>query len=183
MTLTRHRTIPLGLLLVALAAHPFAALAQEGRERPMPVTHEFQVILVNATPGGLSFPDLPDDAITALEDIVRVLPYQLFELIDTAWIRTHEGARARLGEAAAFEVNLGIDQHSTDERIVISYFELSYRPWERHSDPDVDRIMYGDSENLLGTSFSLNVGETVVVGTSRINGDDEALIVLLKAVK
>ena len=35
--------------------------------------------------------------------------------------------------------------------------------------------------HLLGTTFSMKVGETVVVGTSKLNGGSEALVVLLTA--
>ena len=35
----------------------------------------------------------------------------------------------------------------------------------------------------LQTSFTINPGETVVVGTSKLNGDDSAVVVLLTAVQ
>ena len=37
------------------------------------------------------------------------------------------------------------------------------------------------AENLLATSFSIRKGETVVVGTSKLRGNDQALVVLLTA--
>jgi hypothetical protein len=37
------------------------------------------------------------------------------------------------------------------------------------------------AENLLSTSFSIRKGETVVVGTSKLDGHDRALVVLLTA--
>lgn len=37
------------------------------------------------------------------------------------------------------------------------------------------------AENLLSTSFSIRKGETVVVGTSKLRGNDQALVVLLTA--
>ncbi len=36
-------------------------------------------------------------------------------------------------------------------------------------------------DHLLGTTFSMKVGETVVVGTSKLNGGSKALVVLLSA--
>jgi hypothetical protein len=35
---------------------------------------------------------------------------------------------------------------------------------------------------VLDTSFNISAGETVVVGTSRVQGGDRALVVLLTAV-
>jgi hypothetical protein len=37
------------------------------------------------------------------------------------------------------------------------------------------------AENLIATSFSIRKGETVVVGTSKLRGNDQALVVLLTA--
>ncbi len=46
----------------------------------------------------------------------------------------------------------------------------------------VDHFRLGDRhDSLLDTSFRLDRGETVVVGTSKLNGSDDALIVLLTA--
>ena len=39
------------------------------------------------------------------------------------------------------------------------------------------------STNILQTTFTINPGETVVVGTSKLNGDDTAMVVLLTVVR
>ncbi len=39
-----------------------------------------------------------------------------------------------------------------------------------------------DGRSVIDTNFSMEIGETVVVGTSRIRGGDKALIALLTAV-
>jgi hypothetical protein len=45
-----------------------------------------------------------------------------------------------------------------------------------------DRIAAMKSRSIIDTSFTMDVGETVVVGTSRLAGGDKALIALLTAV-
>ncbi len=45
-----------------------------------------------------------------------------------------------------------------------------------------DRVPAMKSRSIIDTSFTMDVGETVVVGTSRIAGGDKALIALLTAV-
>jgi hypothetical protein len=40
----------------------------------------------------------------------------------------------------------------------------------------------GRGYTIIDTSFTMDVGETVVVGTSRVKGGDKALIALLTAV-
>ena len=44
------------------------------------------------------------------------------------------------------------------------------------------RYASGDGATMIDTSFTMSLGETVVVGTSRMRGGDKALIVLLTAV-
>ena len=48
----------------------------------------------------------------------------------------------------------------------------------------VNRVAAGNIESItetgvLATSFSMSVGETVVVGTSKLNGGDTAALILL----
>ena len=40
----------------------------------------------------------------------------------------------------------------------------------------------GRGRSVIDTTFNMDVGETVVVGTSRVRGGDKALIALLTAV-
>jgi len=40
----------------------------------------------------------------------------------------------------------------------------------------------GAGRRIIDTTFSMDVGETVVVGTSRLGGGDRAIIALLTAV-
>ena len=44
------------------------------------------------------------------------------------------------------------------------------------------RSSSGSGRRIIDTSFSMDVGETVVVGTSRLGGGDKAIIALLTAV-
>ncbi len=146
-----------------------------------PTTHEFQITLIRARPGQLSLPDLPSDALEVLDDIAHVLPYQDFELIDVGWMRTHRQASVRMGEAASFEAYLEFQDTAEAQYLLVYEFGLTQREFERDGE---GRVHYGGTETLLSSSFGITVGETVVVGTSRLNGPDkEALIVLLKAVR
>ena len=181
MSHPRAHVVAVPLLLACMALTPARAGAQQS-DAPQRQTHEFQVILIRATPGELAMPDVPDDAVKALQDIVQVLRYRHFELIDTAWLRTNDYAHARLGEAGSLEVELALGPAGADTTIALRHFELDLRRFER--DPESgDAVFYGDPETLLASSFGITVGEAVVVGTSRSDGDDEALRVLLTAVK
>jgi hypothetical protein len=59
---------------------------------------------------------------------------------------------------------------------MVEHFELDQRAFEHEGE-----WIYTDPENLLATSFGIRPGETVVVGTSRVMYEDEAIIVLVKA--
>ena len=56
---------------------------------------------------------------------------------------------------------------------------------ELERDPDRVPAYYSELESairwLMDTTFAMRIGETVVVGTSKLNGGSEALVVLLTA--
>ena len=63
-------------------------------------------------------------------------------------------------------------------------FELHYAPvyWHENDSGEGEAEPFlGDSRTVLSSQFGIDVGETVVVGTSRLNGGDSALVVLLTA--
>ena len=62
--------------------------------------------------------------------------------------------------------------------LFVEGFRVDYREYRRQDDVVVRSDV---TMNLLGTQFGIKLGETVVVGTSRLDGQDEALIVLVKA--
>ncbi len=178
---TKPTALAAAVTLALLVGSSAAAAAQdEGKRRPAPTTHEFQITLIRARPGQLSMPDLPSDALEALDDVAHLLPYKDFELLDVAWMRTHREASLRMGEVGSFEAFLAFQGTEDDQYLLIQNFMLSRRDFDRGED---GRIYYGDQEALLSSSFGITIGETVVVGTSRLNVSDEALIVLLKAVR
>ena len=159
-----------------------AALLDE-RDVPPP-TQEFRVVLVNANRGD-DMPDLPGDARAALEDVRDMTAYTGFELIDSALIRTSGGGSMTLGLAGSFRVDLFFagDPRQHDS-LLMQRFELHHSPvyWsESEAGEDGDQPFLGDSRTVLSSQFGIDVGETVVVGTSRLNGGDSALVVLLTA--
>ncbi len=161
-------------LMAGLLAIPAASDAQD-QERE---THSFWIAIVSARPGPAAMPDLPEDAERALTDVANLLPYSAFELIDTGWIRTLFSGNTRLGDAGAFEISLHFEPTSDPMSLFVEGFRVDYREYRRQDDVVVRSDV---TMNLLGTQFGIKLGETVVVGTSRLDGQDEALIVLVKA--
>lgn len=79
--------------------------------------------------------------------------------------------RQRLGEKHVAVVNANADIEALKKRIADVDAGLSVRP---------RALIAGRS--VIDTTFSMEIGETVVVGTSRMRGGDKALIALLTAV-
>jgi hypothetical protein len=163
--------------LVAVAA--VAALALFAPSAPLRAdqrpSHTFQAVFLiadNAAPGSLE--GVPENAQKALRSAASFLPYKSYRLLDSAWIRTSLKGSSRVtgADGNPLEVHLTVDPNNKSEtRIVLHEFYL--QSLLRNGAP------YG--QPLLSTSFSMELGETVVVGTSKLDGSDKALVVLLTA--
>lgn len=150
-----------------------------------PASQEFRVILLRADHSG-NMPRVPADATAALEDLRDMLAYTGFEMIDSGWLRTSGSGSTTLGEAGSFRVQLFfVGDPRRDGALLIEVFELHHSQvfWENLGGENgpVPRAHLGDGKTVLSSQFGINVGETVVVGTSRTNGGNEALVVLLTA--
>lgn len=170
------------LVLAVLVCLPAAALAQEGPPTPGP-THQFRILLLRATPGEAHIPDLTPDAVAALEDLRSVFVFRHFELIDAGWVNTDRAAEVHLGDAASYRVGLYLNTDLTFDdpaQLQLQAFEVMHSVVQRGED---GRAYLSDPRSLLSTSFGIRVGETVVVGTSRTEAENEALVVLLQAVR
>lgn len=136
-----------------------------GEHDTPPRTQVFQMFLLQATDSATDYPELPAGAHQALRDLRSLLPFGGYELLDSGMMRTsHQvGTRLNPGFMVSFRYLLG---PSPESPLHIDSFRLDA--------PD---------RRLMDTSFSMKRGETVVVGTSRLNGGDKALVVLLTAVE
>jgi hypothetical protein len=70
--------------------------------------------------------------------------------------------------------------------LFVDFFNLGEEPGIPRAASEASKETQGRAprapRDLISTSFSLKKGETIVVGTSKIDGTDEALVVLLTAV-
>jgi hypothetical protein len=144
-------------------------IAETLREHDRPAgTHRFQVFLLLAGAREAS-PDLPPGAAAALDDLQGLMRFAGYERIDAAIFRTSHAAEVAL--RSPYVLEFGVKSGSAGgDLLEIDRFVL--------------RSVVGDhSERHLGTTFSMEVGETVVVGTSRSSDEREALVVLLTALE
>lgn len=204
------KIVPTYPVLAALAFATIAGLAPAHAQTPQPVprpvapvvwegeTQEsllFHVTLVAASRQGESGgrESLPKGVAKALDDIRDFLPYQGYRVIDTALVRANREVHARLagpdGEPleAAFVFRKARGGDGSAESYLVERFRLD-RPPEAEGlartavEDRAGRRAPAPPAPALDASFRIDRGETVVVGSSRLDGGDGALIVLLTAV-
>jgi hypothetical protein len=132
-------------------------------------------LLLGEIQGTAAADNLPDGAKKALADVRDFLPYKSYRLLDTQWIRccaspTVEG-RLR-----------GLDEQYYPFGLVIqgvSGMKMTAHFWL--SDAASDAQLSAGKKRMMSSGFSMETGETVVIGTSSLKGD-KALVVLLTAV-
>lgn len=135
----------------------------------IPPTRAFQVVLLVAerkAAGGIPA-DLPANCKKALQDVSGFLPFTSYRLLDVGWIRTTETGTAQLAGTGTYplEVALKVRNRLGDQLFVEGF------------------VVKDKALSLLSTSFSIKKGETIVVGTSKLNGEDTALVTLVSALE
>lgn len=159
-----------------------------------PQTQNFLLILLaGSNQAGPSPKDLSAGAQKALNDLKGFLPYKSYALLDTTLLpgTPESPSTARLvgRGGAAYNLRMGFRSSGLEEKrqLFISRFALRE---EAGTTPIVPSRTDGTGgsehrppRDLVDTTFSLKPGETIVVGTSRLDGSEDALVVLLTAVK
>ncbi len=164
-----------------LHARIAAMLAEFDR---MPETKAFHIIVLSA--GTITTDqdlDIPSGAREALSDFAEFMPYSSFEVLGSGFLRTSGYAQTTLPGPVEFSVGIQFRTVSDAQApILIEAFEISQMIQPTYSPSgEVARDAY--SRDVLQTTFTIEPGETVVVGTSKLEGDDDAVIVLLTAIQ
>jgi hypothetical protein len=125
-------------------------------------------------------PPLNPGEAQALADLAQLLPYRGYRLVETGWLRAENRGQINLGGMPAYVANfrmkIPVDPEGTSVRM--EHFEL-FHLYTRTSAAGIEQGP--DQRAIVRTSFTMEIGETVVVGTSRLDGKDEAMVVLLTA--
>lgn len=159
-------------LSVTAPAEIHAKLARVFAERDSaPPTQTFHLVILAAgnKPNG-PVPTLTPGAQKALDDIKGFLPFKHYRVLDTVFLRVTQGDVAQSQVAGL----LGSTYHLTmrfqaggleGKKLFINALVLET----------------AKDDNLIQTSFSMDSGETVVVGTSSAPPSEEALVAILTA--
>lgn len=146
----------------------------------------FSVALLLGETQGASTPEnLPAGATKALADVREFLPYKSYRLLDTQWIRCCAGPNVtgslRGLDEQQFTFRIAI--HSVSAPKLSANFNL-LNDGGSFKSGNVTHDAFGQpvtAKPIVSSNFSMDVGETVVIGTSSLKGD-KALVVLLTAV-
>jgi hypothetical protein len=176
------------LLLMMMIALPLAASDNEAPAAPEAAPKAtgganqlFQVILLRgATTGSAEITGLPKNAEKAIKDMRDFLPFKSYRLLDSVLLRVQDVGKSRLSgiPPQQYEVrvayrNLPNGKLSIWEFKIVAMKLPGTTPLPPGVAPEAERA-------VIDTSFTINLGETIVVGSSNLGGD-QALIVLFTA--
>lgn len=142
----------------------------------------FQVLLLRGTTAGTDdLAGVPKNAEKAIRDIRDFLPFKSYRLLDSALLRISDSGKARLDgiPPQQYDVRLAFKLLPNNKLSIWDFNLIAVKP---HNGPPLGPGVAPEAERaLINTSFTIDLGETIVVGSSKLGGN-EALIVLLTAV-
>ena len=152
-----------------------------------PETQTFYVVLLAASPKPSGTPaNLSPAASKALQDLQGFLPYRGYQVLDAALLRGTREMTGRLvgPDGVGYRLELWFQQPGGPESK--SLYVQSFQFGEEGPVPVGEAKADGRRDarpprQLIRTSFTTQKGETLVVGTSRLDGGDDALVLLLTA--
>lgn len=142
--------------------------------RPLDLQFNMDLIVASLDPEAGIHKELRNDKV--IKEMQSMLKYRSFDLLDTTLIKVQDQAESnqRLGgEGMSFRLRLR-PRHVKDDRGDSFNIELSlYRMMGINNE---GKEM---SSNLVSTTLTLKSGERTVVGVSKLDGGDKALVLIL----
>jgi len=114
------------------------------------------------------------NVIKALKDVQQLLPFKSYRLLDAALVRGSNGT-TRISAPDGAQYVLVISSGRTAGPGAPLWVGISLR------DPTYTGANQPVPPAVLNTSFRMSVGETIVAGTSKLAGSEQALVVVLTA--
>jgi hypothetical protein len=191
---TRSR---IAILMLALICLSVPAWSQQNQQEE--TSYLFQlVLLMGSIEGESKLEGVSANVVKALDDIREFLPYKSYKLVDTQLLRSAGRVEGLVSgpEGQDYRVEMGFTPHPDRDSLLVRRFSLADFGGT-HTVSVTRGVSSGNSQSidsggvaraprgprrLIESSFSLDVGETIVVGSSKLNGGGEALLVLLTAI-
>jgi hypothetical protein len=182
----------LALLVAGLSPQVFA---QQDEQQ----SYLFQVVLlVGDNEGETELDRVPGNVLVALEDVRQFISYSKYHFVDSAVMRSNATVEARMSGPSNQPMTVEFHfvqeslKDSQKQRLFVRQFGLGVLDLKPRDQVSTDKqgktsvVHVPPAEEwreVLRSSFSLDVGETIVVGSSKLNGSDQALIILFTAVR
>jgi hypothetical protein len=178
------RLLPLLLILIALPLAADDSEAPAAQPTPKPSAgqnHLFQIILLRgATTGSAEITGLPKNAEKAIRDIRDFLPFKSYSLLDSGLLRVQDMGKKRLDGIPPQQYEFRVS-YSDLPNGKINVWDFDVEPVKAAGGAPLPRGVAPEAVHpIISTSFTVDIGETIVVGSSKLGGD-QALIVLFTA--
>jgi hypothetical protein len=170
-----NHTLVAGLALLGLVVAGTTSTAQSAAPQRPPQQDGFHIVLVLAqakSDSAAAAPELPPGVAKALKDASEFLPFKYFRVQDQAVLRgttSEQTIRLQGPRGLAYLLELASGPMSTgDSRLFVRV----------HLIETTFGAPASGQQEVLSTGFPVRLGETVVVGTSKVAGD-QAIVLLL----
>jgi len=165
------------------------SIIKEIDSKPADLMFTVDLILGSMTPEAVpksikSSLDIPDKGLESdpvIRELKKVLGYKYYSKIDTAFIRVQDGGQSQQmigGPGFDFRLELNPDfvKDEKEDSIQLRRLHLGRYVWSQ------GKRQYS---GLIETPLSLKIGERTVVGVSKLDGGENALILIIsgKAIK
>ena len=161
------------------------SLLKELDVKPADILFTVDLILGSMTPGQEKTQDKKLESDPVIKELKRILNYKNFKRIDTSLLRVQSGkySEQRIGgDGLDFELRL-TPRHVKEERE--DTFQLGVRLRQRtktrreKTAEGIAQVIGGREIDLIGTTLAIKSGERTVIGVSRLDGGDMALILII----
>ena len=161
------------------------SLVKELDVKPADILFTVDLILGSMNPGQEKTQDRKLASDPVIKELKRVLNYQYFKRIDTSLLRVQDGkySEQRIG-GSGLDLDLGLNpRHVKEEREDTFQLGVRLRQHIKAQREKTDKGFVTLSEarrlNLISTTLAIKSGERTVIGVSRLNGGDKALILII----
>jgi hypothetical protein len=159
-------------------------LLKELDVKPVDILFTVDLILGSLNPGQEMTQDKKLLSDPVIKELKRVLNYKIFKRIDTSLLRVQDGrySEQRMG-GGGLDLELRLTpRHVKEERE--DTFQLGVRlrqhiKAQRENTAKGIAQVIGRELNLISTTLAIKSGERTVIGVSRLNGGDKALILII----
>lgn len=161
------------------------SLIRELDVKPADILFTVDLILGSMTPGQEKTQDKKLASDPVIKELKRVLNYKYFKRIDTSLLRVQDGrySEQRMG-GGGLDLELRLTpRHVKEEREDTFQLEVRLR---QHIKARREKTASGFAQvigerrnNLISTTLAIKSGERTVIGVSRLDGGDKALILII----